>query len=202
MKHCHDHPDDESARCPHHATLSRRALLALGGGFAATAGCLGGDRATETPDPVAVPGSAQCDACGMVIADHPGPNGEIFYRDRSPEGHDNPAWFDSVRGCLFPYFFEHERLDWTAAAVYVTDYSQADYSLQTEGDRTFITSHRDPETLARASDVAFVVGADVYGAMGRDFVPFSDRDDADAFRAEHGGEILAFDEVTPDHLAR
>ena len=151
---------------------------------------------------MALAAGVQCDVCGMVVADHPGPNGEIFYRDKRPATHDNPARFDSLRGCLFPYYFEHERLGWEAAAVYVTDYSAVDYTLASEGGRTFVSSHTDAESFTDARTASYVVGSDVHGSMGEEFLPFAARSDAEAFAEAHGGDVLGFDEVTPGTLER
>lgn len=203
LDHCHG--CDDSCGCtlsgPHPVT--RRTVLVTGAAVTAgvLAGCMGDRQPDESPEPVALSAGDQCDVCGMVIADHPGPNGELFYAEESPAGHDNPARFDSLRGCLFPYYFEHERLDWDAIALYVTDYSTVEYTLSTEGDQTFISSHTEPGSFTDGRAAFYVVGSDVRGAMGSDFVPFSAREDADAFATDHGGDVLAFDEITPDTLS-
>ena len=194
----------EHAPGPDHApSLGRRRLLALGGGVAAAslAGCLGGGTGSA-PDPVGLSGGLQCDECGMVIEMHPGPNGQIFYRDRSPEGHENPARFDSLKSCLFPYKLAHERLDWEAAAVYVTDYSAVDYELGEEGGTTYVSSHVAADAFASAADLVYVVESEVEGAMGPDFLPFSDDGEADAFAADHGGQVVAYDEIDEGLIGR
>ncbi|MFB6352582.1 MAG: nitrous oxide reductase accessory protein NosL [Halobacteriales archaeon] len=171
-------------------------------GVASLAGCLGGPTGDEpVPDPVALDGGKQCDVCGMVIADHPGPNGQIFYRDHAPEGHDNPAWFDSVKE-QFAYHFEKQRFDWEALVVYATDYSAVDYRLFTERDTTYISCHVEPGSFADAADLVYVVGSEVHGAMGPDLIPFGDRADATAFSGDHGGEVLAYDDIDASTLAR
>lgn len=137
----------------------------------------------------------------MVIADHPGPNGQIFYRNHTPEGHDNPAWFDSVKE-LFSYRFEKQRFDWEAEVVYATDYSTVDYSLTTERGTTYISSPVEPASFADASDLVFVVGSEVHGAMGPDLIPFSARADATAFSDEHGGEVVNYADVDAGTLER
>jgi copper chaperone NosL len=198
-------PDPTPCDCDGHAhSVTRRAVLATGASVAtaALAGCSGEQQPTETPDPVALAAGDQCDICGMVIPDHPGPNGELFYAERTPSGHADPARFDSLRGCLFPFHFEHQRRDWNATAVYVTDYSTVDYTLSTEGSETFISSHVGADSFTDGQTAFYVIGSEVRGAMGADFVPFSVRDDADAFAADHGGEVLAFDDITPETLER
>lgn len=138
----------------------------------------------------------------MVIEEHPGPNGQIFYRDHAPETHDNPAWFESLRGCLFPYYFEKERLDWAVDAIYVTDYSSIDYEISESGGDRFISSDTEPGTFADATELTFVVGSSVNGSMGPEFIPFSDDGDAETFVEEHGGELVTFDDIDPELLER
>lgn len=184
--------------------LNRRRFIVASGaaGVAALAGCSGGEPDDgPAPEPVSLADGKQCDACGMVIGEHAGPNGQLFYREHGPEAHDGPAWFDSLKGCLFPYYFEHEQRDWDERAVYVTDYSTVDYEVSTTEGRTYIGTATAPETFARADEVTFVVDSGVEGAMGPDFVPFSDDGDAEAFQSAYGGRQVAFEDVTPEMLA-
>lgn len=164
------------------------------------AGCLGGPE--TTPAPVALSGGLECDVCGMVIENHPGPSGQLFFEDEGPEGHDPPARFDSLKQCFFPYKLEHEAMGWTVTAVYVTDYSSVDYTIQTEGDTTYVSSHPEAEAFAPAAELDYLVGSDVTGAMGPDFIPFSTRADAETLQAEYGGEIVAYDEIDEGLVGR
>lgn len=168
------------------------------------AGCFGenAEKVQERPDAIGLNGGKQCDVCGMVIGDHAGPNGQIFYDEHSPEAHDNPAWFDALKACLFPYYFQHKRRDWNSVAIYVTDYSITDYTISTRGGTKYVSSHTEPETFANADGLHYVVESTVHGAMGADFLPFSDRADAEAFTDEHDGRIVSFDDITPELLAQ
>lgn len=132
----------------------RRFLEAIGSaGLAVVAGCTGrGDEITETPEPVSLGGSKQDDQGGMIIGEHFGPNGQIFYRDHEPAGHDNPAWFHTLAHGLFPYYFEHERRGWEAQAVYVTDYSRVDYTVTEAQGQTFILARRARDVRGRIRD--------------------------------------------------
>lgn len=192
MTHCATHPDSATER------LTRRRLLAaMGvGGLTSVAGCL----SAETPDPVTLGNDDACDVCGMVIPQHPGPSTEVFYRNEDPSGHDNPARFDSTWEA-FQYDFERRDRGWTRAAFYVTDYSSVDYELFTDGGTMFISTHPAAEAFTPASDVTFVVGSSVEGAMGRDLIAFSDDEDATDFAAEYGGSEAAFDDVTRSTIA-
>jgi copper chaperone NosL len=190
------HPGATTPRCRHGHRLSRRAVLGGAAGVAAAsvAGCLG-DGGGTAPDAVEITDGVQCDVCGMIIANHHGPNGQLFHESNTPTGHDNPALFDSLSSCFFPYYFERQRRDWTVASMYATDYSTVDYDLVTEGDTTYISSHTAPESFAPARDLHYVVGSDVVGAMGPDFLPFSRAEDASEFADEHGGSVARFDDI-------
>ncbi len=173
-------------------------LGASAAGVAASlAGCLGdlppGDDGAT--DPISLADGRDCDVCGMVIENHPGPTGQLFYDGEGPEGHDNPARFDSLKQCLFPYRLEREQLGWDLDAAYVTDYSSVDYEVSAGSDTTTISSHTAPESFARAEDLRYVVNSAVEGAMGPDFVPFSDRADAESFADEYDGEVVAYGDI-------
>jgi nitrous oxide reductase accessory protein NosL len=137
----------------------------------------------------------------MVIGNHGGPNGQIFYEEHSPEDHDNPAWFHTLTFGLFPYYFEHERRGWEATVIYVTDYSTVDYSIQTGKSRTTISAPTAPETFADATEMTYVIESDISGGMGPALLPFSVSDDAEAFISNHGGQTITFDEITPVFLS-
>lgn len=180
---------------------SRRDLLRVGGLAAGLtfAGCLGGAAA---PEAVALSDGLQCDVCGMIIEKHPGPNGQLFYQDESPRDHGNPARFDSLKHCFFPYRLEHEQRGWTETAAYVTDYSAVDYTLQSEGEATLISSHPEAAAFAPASKLTYVVGSDIQGAMGPDFIPFSNRADAESIAADYGGDLVAYTDIDEGLIGR
>jgi copper chaperone NosL len=194
-----DRDDEGARRCRH---LGRREFVLAGGaaGLTALAGCMGEQPTPRPPDPVALGGTKQCEVCGMVIDEHPGPTGQIFYRDHTPSPHENPAWFDALQACLFPYYFEHERRGWRADGVYVTDYSVVDYEVRTVEGQQYITVATAPESFAAAGEVTFVARSDVHGAMGPDFHPFSVAGDAEAFADEYGGETMTMEDITPETL--
>jgi copper chaperone NosL len=207
----HRHADRTDGRVPAHLqgrrteetsrSLTRRAVLAGGAGLAVSlAGCLGsGDG--EAPDPVTLTQSDQCEICGMIIPNHPGPTTEIFYADHEPSGHENPARFDSTWEA-FQYDFERRDRGWERTAFYVTDYSSVDYELTTDAGDTLISTHVGADTFVDAMDVTFVVGSRVKGAMGRDLIAFSDAGDAESFQADYGGDLMDFDEVTEGTIAQ
>lgn len=183
--------------------LSRRTLLAsIGVGLATTiAGCTEGRTAEEPiPDSISLDGGKQDDQGGMVIGSHFGPNGQIFYRENAPEGHENPAWFHALTAGLFPYYFEHRRLGWEAVAIYVTDYARVDYDLVEESGATYVSSHTGADTFGLADQMAYVADSGVHGGMGSALIPFSVDADAESFVDTHGGSTVDFDTITADWL--
>lgn len=158
---------------------------------AALAGCLGRDEdgAASSVEPVDLHGRA-CDACGMVIGDHYGPAGQLFYADA-----DGPLAFDSIAELREVYGARDSGRDELRGA-FVTDYSRVDYDLDERDGTAYISSHVAADDFADATELAFVDDSGVQGAMGSAIVPFADADDADAFIAEHGGARRSWDELT------
>jgi nitrous oxide reductase accessory protein NosL len=176
--------------------LTRRAVLVGGVGVAAgLAGCLGGAGGEGAPEPVSLGDDDRCEVCGMVIPLHPGPTAEIFYADHEPSGHPNPARFDSTWEA-FQYDFERQNRGWTRETFYVTDYAAVDYELTRDAGDTLISTHVAADAFVAAAAATFVVGSAVKGAMGRDLLAFSEREVAEQFRRDHGGDLAAFEDVT------
>lgn len=180
-------------------SVTRRGLLAGIGATAAgsVAGCASfGDG--STPAAVSVGGQASCDVCGMIISKHPGPNGQVFYADHDPEGHDPPFRFDSLQSCAFDHYFQTQ--DGSVEVFYVTDYSKVDPAVFEDGGQSFVSGYETPESFANAESVSYVVDSEVRGAMGPDFVPFSDEADANDFVDRYGGRIVSFEDISPAML--
>ncbi|APW96754.1 nitrous oxide reductase accessory protein NosL [Halobiforma lacisalsi AJ5] len=183
---------------------TRRRFLAGGALAAAFAGCLGddGDDAEPPAEPIDLTEGQACDVCGMTIVDHYGPAGQLFYADGKPDDRDGPAWFDSVTELVAYHEGRRER-GWELREGFVTDYSTVDYDLlerddggDSEGEsETYISSHASREAFAEVTAVEYVVGSDVFGAMGEDHLPFSDSDEAAAFAEEHGGDVMSWEEL-------
>jgi copper chaperone NosL len=188
-------------RAEQSGALTRRGVLTGAGAtlLASMAGCaaLNGG---STPAAVSIGGQASCDVCGMIIQKHPGPNGQIFYADHDPERHDPPFLFDSLKACAFDHYFTSQRQDRSTEAFYVTDYSSVDYTVSEKNGKANISSHETPKSFEKAKSVSYVVDAEVYGAMGTDFIPFSDEDEAGDFVEKYGGEVVPFGDITPATL--
>ncbi|NHX40897.1 MULTISPECIES: nitrous oxide reductase accessory protein NosL [Haloarcula] len=178
-----------------HATgLTRRCFLAGTGTVAVVSlsGCLGN---SEEIDPVSIESGQNCDQCGMVIDQHPGPVGQTYYQDNTPEGHDPPARFCSTT-CTYRHRFAKEQSGWTPAETFLTDYSTTDYEIRTDGGKTIISRHLEAEAFAPVGQLTVVANSDVEGAMGTAIVPFSDSADAESFAEEYGGQTLPAEDIS------
>lgn len=121
--------------------------------------------------------------CGMMLTEHEGPKGQILL-----DGVDEPVWFSSARDTLAFTVLPEEPKD--IAAIYVSDMGAA-------------PSWAEPgvDNWTDAKTASFVVGSDVEGGMGgTETVPFADREKAEAFAREHGGEVVAFDAVATEAI--
>ncbi|QFU82789.1 NosD domain-containing protein [Natronorubrum aibiense] len=76
-------------------------------------------------------------------------------------------------------------------AVHVSDFSGTDIELTEDGYPT--TDGRVGWTDAESA--AFVVGSDAATPAGETVMPFSERDDAEAFASTHGGEVRTWEQL-------
>ncbi|MXV63203.1 nitrous oxide reductase accessory protein NosL [Natronorubrum sp. JWXQ-INN-674] len=177
---------------------SRRRLLAGTASLAAAglAGCLGDEGTDDSPaEPISLADGQSCDACGMVIADHFGPAGQLFYADGRPEERDGPLRYDSLSELVVARD-EHEAQGGELRGAFVTDYSSVDYDLAEHDGTPHISTHAEEAAFADATELYYVVESDVHGAMGPDLLPFSDRGDAERVADDHGGDVREWDELS------
>ncbi len=187
-------------------SVSRRhAVHAIGTGVAmGLAGCLG-NSAESVPNPVDLSEQKTDYQGGMVIGDHGGPNGQIFYADAEPEPRQGPAedtedtahlaWFHTLAHGLFPYHFDMVDDGAEATAIYVTDYSRINWGIPEGTERKKMPAPTAPDTFADATNLTYAVETDVMGGMGPDLLPFSDSDEAETFANNHGGRTLGYDDI-------
>lgn len=136
------------------------------------------EEVASVPEPVALSEDSLSHFCQMWIADHSGPKAQIHL-----EGQPAPLFFAQVRDAL-AYLHSPERLA-PITAVYVSDMAQAP-SWDEPG----------PENWVAAEGATFVVGADVVGGMGApEIAPFGDTEAAEAFALQHGGDVMALDQI-------
>ncbi len=118
--------------------------------------------------------------CHMIVVNHKGPKGHIFLTDR-----EEPFWFTSVRDTLAFTRLPGEPKN--ISAIYVTDAGNASW------DRP------EPGTWIDATTAWYVVGSDRVGGMGApEVVPFKDRDVAETFTDEYGGQVFDYAALPPD----
>jgi len=69
-----------------------------------------------------------------------------------------------------------------------------------ENIRSWVTEYYGLKMI-NASRAFYVLGSDIYGPMGHELIPFSTRQEAEEFMADHKGRrILLFKDVTHDIL--
>lgn len=179
---------------------SRRQFVLGTATIAATgfAGCLG---SSDRPEPVALTERMSCDQCGMVITQQPGPSGQTYYQDNSPEGHDPPARFCSTV-CAYRHRFATGDRGWTPQVTYLTDYATVDYSVREEGGARVISAHLAAENFAVTEALEVVIGSGIEGAMGPAIVPFGTTSAAEEFVSTYGGEIIAAEDISSELVAQ
>lgn len=163
------------------ASIARRLGLAAAILAAAlAAGCNREPAAAAPPPPAEVQADSVGHYCGMLLADHEGPKGQIRLASRA-----DPVWFSSVRDAIAFTRLPEEPRD--IAAIYVNDMGRA-------------RNWEQPEAGAwvEARQAWFVLDSDRRGGMGApEAVPFSDPAAAEAFRQAHQGRVVRLAEI-PD----
>lgn len=131
---------------------------------------------------VVVEAKEKCPVCGMFVAKYPRWAAQIFYGEKHFS-------FDGVKDLMKFYFDPQQWGDYAAytkekiSKILVTDY----YSQKAiDGKKAF-----------------YVVGSDVYGPMGNEFIPFASQSDAKNFLMDHkGATILHFNEISREDVNR
>jgi copper chaperone NosL len=135
------------------------------------------------PAPQEISEGAQAQFCGMTLAEHPGPKGQLFLR-----GQDKPLWFASVRDTLA--FTMLPEMPKNIAAIYVNDMGRA---------RNWATP--EPGTWVEAREAVYVIGSRRRAGMDTDeAVPFGDPAAARQFAAENGGRVVSYLEIPSNYI--
>jgi nitrous oxide reductase accessory protein NosL len=124
---------------------------------------------------IKVPKNSKCPVCGMFTAKYPKWVATI------KEADGKLYYFDGVKDMMKYYFdpkrFHHDKKEFKE--IMVSDY----YTLK-------------PFDAKKAW---FVIGANIYGPMGNELIPFKTKDEATKFLKEHfGKKIVNFDEIRED----
>lgn len=139
---------------------------------------LGGCGEREPPvQPHEITRSTACALDGMILADHPGPKGQILYDRGAPD-----FFCDTME--LMSIYLEPEQKK-RVAGVFTQDMGKADW--------------KNPQGhWIDARTAWFVQGSRMRGSMGPTLATFARTEDAEAFAREHGGRVLRFGEITLD----
>ncbi len=155
--------------------------------MAALGGCDDSKQARILPSPIEPTEASVSHFCGMLLAEHPGPKGQIFL-----EGRKEPVWFSSVGEAVAYTMLPEEPT--SPVAIYVNDMGQAKNWAQPEAG-----------AWVEARRAWFVLGSDLHQAAGmsdteREPIPFSNRAAALVFAKEHGGRIVRFSEIRQEDV--
>lgn len=152
--------------------MTRRDLL-LTGLLLSLLGCKKQGAQAAAPPPQEVSADSIGQFCGMVLAEHAGPKGQILVR-----GKRDPYWFASVRDTIA--FTMLPEMPKNIVAVYVSDMARARNWDQPE-----------PGTWIEAGKAWYVIGSRRQSGMGTDeAVPFGEQAAAARFATENGGRVV------------
>lgn len=151
--------------------VARRTLL-----FAAVLIAAGCGKTESRPEPREITRETACALDGMILADYPGPKGQIVYARGDPD-----FFCDTME--LVSILLRPEQVK-PVAGAFTQDMAAADWA-QPKGH------------WIDAKTAWYVLGGDLEGSMGPTLATFARADDAQAFARKHGGRVLRFDEITP-----
>ncbi|WP_196140993.1 nitrous oxide reductase accessory protein NosL [Aliikangiella sp. G2MR2-5] len=164
--------------------MSNLAKLALVGIFSfLLSACGQSDKTPAKLDPVAFEKSDECHVCGMVISRFEGPKGQAFDK-RSKQAKK----FCSTKELIFWYLQPENQHN--VIEMYVHDMAKTPWNSP------------DDEHLISARDAFYVLGSDLKGSMGGTLATFISVNDAAKFSKEHGGEVVTFNGLTLEVLAK
>lgn len=165
--------------CNHHRNcFSRRRFMLAGAATGLLVACGQSTDGSGALVAVELDRSTSCALDGMLLADYPGPKGQIHYANRS-----QPDFFcDTLE--MFHIHLNPEVVQ-PVRALFVQDMGKADWE---EPRGHWID----------AKTAWFVHGSSRRGSMGPTIGSFALEADARRFAEEFGGNILRFDEITPD----
>ncbi len=137
------------------------------------AGC-GADRPVA---PQEITTGTACALDGMLLADYPGPKAQIHYDQGDPD-----FFCDTVE--MFSIYTRPEQQK-RIIAIYTQDMGKADWT-------------KPQGNWIDAKTAVYVAYSRRMGSMGPTLGAFAREEDARTFVKEHGGEVLRFDQITPE----
>ena len=116
-----------------------------------------------------------CPVCGMIVAEYPNWTATVVWRDGRVQ------YFDGAKDMF----------------TFLRALPTSTPGRQTKDLRIVaVTEYYDLQKID-ARQAYYVIGSDVLGPMGREFVPFATKSDAEGFLEDHHGKrVLRFDDVT------
>jgi copper chaperone NosL len=151
----------------------------------ATSGSKTAEKSTATESaqismvqPMVIPKDVSCGKCGMYPASYPRWQSQIVFKDGSMTPFDGCKCMFNFMNAMGQYDKAHTSDD--VAAILVKDFSNGKWM--------------------NASDAHFVVGSKMMGPMGKELVPFADKEEAMKFHHEQGGSMMMYGEITPEVL--
>lgn len=148
------------------------------GGLLTLGGCSRQDDAAEQVQPREISAAVSCSLDGMLLADYPGPKGQIIYK-----GDREVHWFcDSVE--LLSTLLKPEQVR-PLLAAHVQDMALADWD-------------KPVGHWIDARRAVYVLGSKRSGSMGPTAASFADEDAAKRFALQWGGRVLRYAELQAD----
>lgn len=138
------------------------------------------DPPTRPLQPTEISKDSACSLDGMLLADFPGPKAQIHYQSGSPD-----FFCDTVE--MFSIYLRPEQQR-RVSGLFVQDMGGADWN--------------EPRGHWIDAKAAFYVkGSSRRGSMGPTLPSFAQQADAQAHAREYGGQVLRFDQITPEMVA-
>ena len=125
--------------------------------------------------PQEIKADTACAMDGMVLADFPGPKGQIQYADGAPD-----FFCDTFE--LFSIYLQPEQKR-HITAIFTQDMGKTDWE-------------KPQGHWIDAKTAYYVLGSKKSGSMGPTLASFALQGDAEAFAKNNGGKVLRFDQVT------
>lgn len=147
--------------------------------------CSDSTTSPEKPLPIKLGGDEVGYYMQMIVADHAGPKAQLWLSDQT-----KPLWFVDVRDAIL-FMRTPEEAD-NITVIYAHDMAKnPDYN-------------HVKDIWVDINLAVFVIESERKGGMGMpETIPFSDRESAVNFVAEHGGEIIdSIDKIPTDYLTK
>lgn len=137
------------------------------------AGC---NRSATPVAPREITAGTSCSLDGMVLAEFPGPKGQIHYASGEPD-----FFCDTVE--MFSIYLQPEQKK-RITAIYTQDMGKTDWE-------------KPQGHWIDARQAHYVLDSKKTGSMGPTLAAFADLHDAENFARQFGGKVLRFEQVTP-----